>query len=173
MKTKILLTTFTIAVAASMASSTARASMMCQHDWLNAWREASNAQIQAATSWPSCCVFTRSTRVTNWAVSSMHGNAGRQSVIGLALCSSTPGGTATTGNRACAVPGSGNSVCRDEPASQYGSNCWCRIISPAVGRAWVFIGDEISTPDCTANCAFNCAYNVRSTQPIRAAVLAP
>ena len=140
MKTKILITTLTIVVAASMAPNTARASMMCQHDWLAAWRtaisggEALNGLTQGYTA-----TSNNISGLGTWAISATTGNAGRQSVTGISGCYSSNSSPPTN----------------NPMADIHGSNCWCRMMTPMIG-SWVLSGTG-SNPFCGITCPQECS----------------
>ena len=150
MKTRILLTTFTIAIAASATPDTAHTSMMCQHDWLAVWRNA--ASLAEATTANSPTTFTGGSRVGSWAISSTTGGAGRQSINGISVCDAAPAPSPSSGTE--------------------GPNCWCRMMSPMIG-SWVLIqSSEWIGAGCTQSCASFCALRVRDNATLRASILA-
>ena len=154
MKTKILITTLTIVVAASMAPNTARASMMCQHDWLAAWANHSGALPDARVTFMG---FEQpELNNTNgargiWAISSTLGGAGRQTVVGISACTNT-----TTVHQ------------HSGPASP-GDYCHCTVISPTITGIWSPTPFSPGQPPgtCSGNCHYLCAEAFRTNLHMR------
>ena len=137
---KTLLMTFTIAVVATALP--ARASMMCQHDWLAAWRNSGtgdNRRIEGFALEPADRL---------WMAGADIGNAGFQSVIGVARCSISTG-----------VPGTTQPNINH---SSTGFHCWCRMVSPAFGM-WVHSHNFTTSAACASGCASSgggCSYQM-------------
>ena len=112
-----------------------RASMMCAHDWLAAWRY-DNGDGAGWIISPTTLSFGDNDRF--WALGGNIGNAGHQSVIGVARCSSTAGTSGQTSTNVVAT---------------FGQHCWCRMISPGVGSHWVHASNfAVMGNTCATGC---------------------
>ena len=139
----------------------AHALTMCATNWLDAWRTATNTQIQAGATIQQGRAFTRQGVNGTWVVGSSHGGAGRQSVSGISQCTTVEGATNPFSTHSEFTLG-------QAPASG-GVFCWCRMTSPALGSTWVFITTD---PACATHCASHCANGVQNNTAFRTAVLA-
>ena len=131
-----------ITVAAIMATP-ANALTMCAANWLDAWRNAPTI-LQHTVS-----AHTLHGTHGTWAVASPTGGTGMQSVTGIAQCTTLAASWMDTRT--------GNFTQADAPSAG-GPNCWCRVISPIVGRFWVYFGNlGTGAPvGCAGNCAQHC-----------------
>ena len=148
----ILLKAIIITVATTATPT--RASMMCQHDWLAAWRAANTLQ-GSDNSQNNISYFHASTSNSVdgvWAVSATNGGAGRQAVSGISAC------------RASSANASENNFLP-------GQFCWCRMTNPMVGSNWVFQNDMSTLGTCQIFCAQSCTASFRSNRTFRAAIL--